>query len=169
MSDLVYPFLMAFLPMTVLTFGIAYYSYRKGVVSIHDDKEDWDDLGESLGNEWADDDDKKPTNNYLHSKWVSFGGGFYGLMALITFTVIEVREIVAFVASLDSFQALIDLLSINTLVDVLVNSIMNMVDAFIWFLYWPEQISMSNGWIWLFMAYAGYNLGRWGAEWVLDR
>jgi hypothetical protein len=100
---------------------------------------------------------------------VSFGGGFYGLMALITFTVIEVREIVAFVASLDSFQALIDLLSINTLVDVLVNSIMNMVDAFIWFLYWPEQISMSNGWIWLFMAYAGYNLGRWGAEWVLDR
>jgi hypothetical protein len=54
-------------------------------------------------------------------------------------------------------------------VDVLVNSIMNMVDAFIWFLYWPEQISMSNGWIWLFMAYAGYNLGRWGAEWVLDR
>lgn len=172
MTDVTYAFLMAFLPLTVLTFGIAYYSYRNGIVSIHDEKDEWGmddtDWDDGMSGDTSE-SEKKPTNNYLHSKWLSFGGGFYGLMALLTFTVIEARELGAFIASLEGFDSLVALISVDTLVSFIKNSIFNMVDAFVWFFYWPKYIAMGNGWVWLGMAYGGYNLGRWGAEWVLDQ
>ena len=173
--DVVNALWMAFLPLAILTFVIAYYSYKNGVISIHDEKDEWDfdDEDYDLGlndDDYADDSkgEKKVANNYLHSKWVSFGGGFYGLMALLTFTVIEVKEIIGFVQSIESWDALIALLSIDTLVDVIINSVTNMVAAFTWFFYWPKYIAMDNGWVWLGMAYAGYTVGRWIAKWRLD-
>jgi hypothetical protein len=41
---------------------------------------------------------------------------------------------------------------------------MNFVTAIIWFTYWPDQIDMRNGWIWLGMTYAGHHFGRQLAE-----
>lgn len=38
--DILKAFLVAFLPISGLTHVIAYYSYRNGLVSIHEDKTD---------------------------------------------------------------------------------------------------------------------------------
>lgn len=176
--DILKAVLLAFVPIAGLTFVIAYYSYKNGIVSIRDDKRDeWDIAGKNKDDDWggsgeSSDDalhEDRPTNNYLHQKWISFGGGFYGLIALVTFCVIEAKEVVGFILSIEGWQTILDLLNLDTLISLFIASIMNMVDAFIWFKYWPDQIDMGNGWIWLGMAYGGYHFGRWLAEFFLSR
>tara|TARA_R110002072_G_scaffold1780_9_gene14778 strand:- start:66455 stop:66979 length:525 start_codon:yes stop_codon:yes gene_type:complete len=170
--DILKAVFLAFLPIAGLTHLIAYYSYRNGIVSIHDDKQgdwditgakDWDGIGADNHHDGSQ-EKERPTNNYLHKKWVSFGGGFYGLMAFLTFSVIEVREVFGFIQRIEGWHTITDMLNWNSLKDLFIESIMNMVDAFIWFNYWPDNIEIGNGWVWLGMAYGGYHIGRWFAE-----
>lgn len=95
------------------------------------------------------------------NKWMYFGGGFYGLMALSTYAVIEVKEVYAYCIKLFdlNWSQVFSSFSISMLVDLLVNAILNIVDAFLWFIYWPKHVHMMNGWYWLLAAYLGYLLG----------
>jgi hypothetical protein len=110
--------------------------------------------------------DMKGSSHLIVNKWLYFGGGFYGLMAFMTYVVIEVREIIGFVSNLIhlNWSQLWSSMSIDLLVDLLVQAIMNLVDAFVWFRYWPNEIDMRNGWYWLIAAYLGYLLGARIAE-----
>ncbi len=155
--DLLKAFLLAFLPIGGLTFLVTYLSYRNGFVRPEDDlKDEWDISAHGDDDEgW----DNKPSNNFIHQKWLSFGGGYYGLMALLTFTVIEAQQIYSFATNFPGWQAMLDLLNVQDLVDIFVSQIMNLVDAFIWFIYWPDRIYMHNGWVWLGLSYAGYFVG----------
>lgn len=165
---------IAFAPIGVLTFLITYFSYKGGVITPEDDQQDeWDitssksddfDLDESIDKAL---DEKKPSNNALHAKWLSFGGGYYGLMALLTFAVIEAKQIFHFVMNFPGWQALRDMLNVQDMVDLLVDQIMNMVDAFVWFIYWQNQIDMQNGWVYLGLSYLGYYLGNRAARLLL--
>lgn len=176
--DIVKAIFVAFLPISVLTYVITYFSYSGGHIRIENDKrnklerfsskdaldEDFlsdDDYGDLLTN------DKKSTNNLLHKKWVNFGGGFYGLMALITFTVIEVRQVFNFLINFPGMDYLVDMLSINGFTSLVLDFVQNMIDAFLWFNYWPDYIDIGNGWIWLGLTYSGYYFGRQFAEWRL--
>ena len=97
--------------------------------------------------------------NPVHNKWLTFGGGFYGLMALLTYTLIELGEIRDFFSN---FSGLIDFLtgiSVGLLIDFLVNSIMNLVAAVTWPFYWLSNISSDNPWVWFVVAYLGYWIG----------
>lgn len=170
--DIIKPLFFAFLPIAVATYAIAYYSFRNGEVTIDEDDGEIDlDLDVDWGDKKEKDKTKKKKkpkpNNLLHKKWVDFGGGFYGLMAFITFSYIEVLEVFNFVQALESWRQILDYLNFNTLVDVFIQSIKNMIAAFVWFTYWPKQIIMSNGWIWLGLAYGGYHVGRTVASWQL--
>lgn len=101
------------------------------------------------------------TDNRIINKWMSFGGGFYGLMAFSTYIVIEAKEIFFFFLKLGSLQwsEILSGISIAMFVELLKNAIFNLVDAFLWFIYWPKQIYMLNGWLWLLAAYFGYLIG----------
>jgi hypothetical protein len=105
--------------------------------------------------------DVSSKNNKVLNKWLYFGGGFYGLMALITYFYIEIGEIFDFIGKLFqlNLSQLLSQVSINLLVDMLINAIRNLVDAFVWFNYWDGKIVMKNGWYWLIAAYIGYLLG----------
>lgn len=105
--------------------------------------------------------DMRGSKHLLVNKWLSFGGGFYGLMALITYAVIEIKEIIGFLINLFdlNWSQVWSSVSINMLVDLFVAAIMNLVDAFVWFKYWDREIDMKNGWLWLVAAYLGYLLG----------
>lgn len=94
------------------------------------------------------------------NKWLFFGGGFYGLMAFGTYLYIEVGEIATFLLSLIDFTwvQFWSQLSIDLVIKFIINSVMNLVDAFVWFRYWPQVISMQNGWVWLIVAHVGYIL-----------
>lgn len=177
--EILEPLVGAFLPIAALTYIIAFYSFKNGFIRINDEKKNkWDLVGakpNKTAKKTAKSKEKnkekrkdRPTNNYLHKKWVNFGGGFYGLMALMTFFAIEIQEIATFILSIEGFQTITNLLNLSSLINLFVASIMNFVTAMIWFTYWPDQIDMGNGWIWLAMAYAGYHFGRWLAETHLD-
>ena len=165
--DIVTALLIAGLPLAVLAFLITYVSYRSGDIRPEDDRKDnW-----GLGEDWDDWDgmldDDRPSNNYIHKKWLSFGGGYYGLVALLTLIYIEGREIFGLYLIREQLPELLAALDRDAAVEIIKSQVMNMVDAFIWFQYWPNEISMSNGWIWLGISYAGYYGGNKLAEFLL--
>lgn len=144
--DMLLALVVAFVPMAAISFAMFY------LVDRHVQPEE-----EENGDEPAT--IRHRSLGLVHSKWVSFGGGFYGLAALITFIAIEAGEIISFLASATGFQYFIDAISFSMLVAVFMESIRNMITALVWFTYWPDQINIGNGWIWLIMAYAGYRTG----------
>jgi hypothetical protein len=94
-------------------------------------------------------------------KWLFFGGGFYGLMALVTFVYIEIGQIISFFIKLFSlsWSDFWSRISIDMLIALFIDAIMNLVDAFVWFAYWNDNINMQNGWYWLVATYLGYVAG----------
>lgn len=96
----------------------------------------------------------------FHNKIMSFGGGFYGTMAVLTYLMIETIEIWDFLGKVFGPGSWFENLGFGLILDFIINSIMNFVAAFIWFLTLPKYISaIDNGWIWLGAAYLGYLAG----------
>ena len=81
---------------------------------------------------------------------------YYGTMAVLTYLLIESIEIVRFLLSLADPQTWIDRLGLQLLIDFLVNTFTNIVDAFIWFDTLTRYLPVDNGLVWLGASYAGY-------------
>lgn len=94
-------------------------------------------------------------------KWLYFGGGFYGLMSLVTYAHIEISEIFKFISDLFTIGlvGLFSSLGLNTIIDFIVNSFVNLLTAILWFGYWPDEVTMREPLIWLLAAYIGYWYG----------
>lgn len=103
--------------------------------------------------------DKETGVDFLHSKVMFFGGGFYGTMALFTYAIVEIKEIFLFLGKIIDLSSWTLTFSFQFLVDLFINSIMNIVDAFIWFLTLPEYVQVNNYYIWIPAAYIGYMAG----------
>ena len=95
----------------------------------------------------------------IHGKWLKFGGGFYGTIALMTFAIVEVGEILAFFTQFSEIMGKLSNFHFGMIVDFFVESIMNFVTAIAWPWYWMEEIETGEFWIWLLAAYGGYWLG----------
>mgnify|MGYP000011006697 CR=1 FL=1 len=155
--DIVKAVLFAGIPVGAFSFLMVYYAYLNNYLSTdvafkHAFKKN---------NEAQTKLSKKHKKSllFLHSKWVTFGGGFYGLIALLTFVVIELLQIVNFLMSIRSFQEITALFSVNALISMFVDSVVNMLKAAIWFTYWPDVIHAQNFLVWIIIAYLGYQLG----------
>lgn len=97
----------------------------------------------------------KPKHDFLHSKWMEFGGGFYGVMAFYTYVLIELDEV------RDFFVGLANLLNqnlVNLVIKFFIQSIMNFITAITWPVYWLSRIHGEH-WLWIIGAYSGYWLG----------
>lgn len=90
---------------------------------------------------------------------MTFGGGFYGLVALLTFVVIELTQITQFWLGVESWGDITALFSISAIVAMFVDSIVNMIKAAVWFSYWPDVLSSKNFLVCILMAYIGYRIG----------
>jgi hypothetical protein len=97
--------------------------------------------------------------NLVHNKWLAFGGGFYGVVALWTYIVIELVEIRDFLVNLGGFFAMMSNISFELLIGLLINSLMNFVWAIAWPGYWIGEIRSDHVWVWLLVAYFAYRLG----------
>jgi hypothetical protein len=97
--------------------------------------------------------------NPIHNKWLSFGGGFYGVVALMTYAVIELGEVRDFVANLGGFFQMLSSLSFALIINFLIDSFMNFIWAIAWPGYWLSEVSSNDIWIWFLVAYAGYWAG----------
>jgi uncharacterized membrane protein YqjE len=97
--------------------------------------------------------------NPIHNKWLSFGGGFYGVVGLLTYAVVELGEIRDFITQFDGLLSLISDITLELIIGFFINSIMNFVVAIAWPAYWLSDIRSDYIWIWFVMAYAGYWAG----------
>ena len=97
--------------------------------------------------------------NPVHNKWLAFGGGFYGVVGLLTYAVVELGEIRDFITQFDGFLSLFSDITVELFIGFFINSIMNFVVAIAWPAYWLNNISSNYVWIWFVAAYAGYSAG----------
>jgi len=97
--------------------------------------------------------------NPVHNKWLSFGGGFYGVIGLLTYAVVELGEIRDFITQFDGLSSLISDIGVGLLIDLFIDSVMNFVVAITWPAYWLSEIRSNYIWIWFMAAYAGYWAG----------
>lgn len=102
---------------------------------------------------------EKKKFNPVHNKWLTFGGGFYGVAALMTFAIIEIGEIGDFFAQFNDNVSKLAQLEISMLIGFIIDSFMNFIIAIAWPLYWVSEIGGGSIWIWVLAAYAGYWLG----------
>lgn len=99
---------------------------------------------------------KRAVGDIFHSKVMFFGSGFYGTMAVLTYILIEILEIWTFLVGMLSPTTWIEKIGLDLLIEFFVNSLINLVAAFVWFVTLPEYINIDNGFIWLAAAYLGY-------------
>jgi hypothetical protein len=112
---------------------------------------------------------EKPDMNPLHSKWMKFGGGFYGIVAIYTYGLVEWDELRTFVADFGGFGAFIRNLNIGVLVNIFIEGFKNFITAISWPVYWMAEFGAERIWIWGGMAYAGYWLGMKIAQQLVAR
>lgn len=98
----------------------------------------------------------RAAGDFVHSKAMLFGGGFYGTMAVLTYVLIEIIEIGQFIAGLADPDTWLNKLGLDLLINFFVNSLLNLVQAFVWFGTLPDYITINNGFVWLAAAYLGY-------------
>lgn len=110
--------------------------------------------GDSAGGEEEDDGKLDP----VLEKWFSFGGGFYGVVALYTWILIEWDDVWGFVSGAVPVVLRFDIGSlISLMINLFIESIMNFIAAIAWPVYWLREA--DNPWVWIIVAYGGYWLG----------
>jgi hypothetical protein len=96
----------------------------------------------------------------VHNKWLSFGGGFYGVVGLLTYAVVELGEIRDFFASFGGLSSLISDISLDLFIGLFIDSLKNFIVAIAWPVYWMSDIRSDYIWIWFVVAYVSY----WGGS-----
>ena len=131
------------IPILAMSYLLTSLIIRSGELEDFANQKEFDESFKKLKEKNKSDKKNKRNKikNLVAQKWFTFGGGFYGTMALFTFFIIEFNEIVSFlysIADLDSIQQFLSNIGVQLLVDFLVNSIMNFVAAIIRFKTLPE-------------------------------
>ncbi len=162
------------IPVALLTFLVLQWSIASGRLSRFDREENLHrqykkhtkQARKLRGNtETGQEDDEQPwfrkraAGDLFHNKVTFFGGGYYGTMAVLTYILIETVEIWKFLAELLNPSTWLNKIGVDLIIDFIVNSITNLVAAFVWFHTLPEYITIDNGFIWLAASYLGYLLG----------
>ena len=155
--DLVKAIFYAGLPVQIFTFLMVYYAYHKGYltsdVNIRDVFKDKKNPDRKLSK------NNKKNLLFLHSKWITFGGGFYGLLSLLTFIYIELEQTVQFLIHATGWQSFVNLLTFDAILSMIIDSFINMIKSLLWFSYWPDVFEMENIAIWFIATYIGYRFG----------
>jgi hypothetical protein len=152
--DVLQAILFVGIPVGVFSFLMVYFSYQKGYLSTDIELKDAFKKNNNTGSSLSRKHKKELL--FLHSKWVTFGGGFYGLIALLTFIVIELTQLFNFLFSITGWQSITALFSLDTLIAMIIDSIKNMIQAAVWFSYWPGKFNTENFVVWIFIAYICY-------------
>lgn len=107
----------------------------------------------------AKDKESKLKSDPVHRKWLSMGGGFYGVVAVLTWLFVELNEILEFITSFDGVSGLMENFSISMLINLFIEAIKNSFLALAWPIYWLSDIPGDYIWAWFLIAYAGYWVG----------
>lgn len=154
--DIFSALLTAGLPLFLLSFALVSLALHRERLAGGSVKELQGNI-QALGKSQKDKRTRREINPAL-SKWFSFGGGFYGLVALYTWLLIESDEAADFLRGLGGVVINLDPGALFGLVlELLIESLINFLLAIGWPVYW--QAESDNALLLLTAAYAGYWLG----------
>lgn len=148
-------FFKAGLPVGVVAYLLVWWALRNGYLSDVNNVKEIEKEVKRL----VKDKESKPEGDLVHRKWLAMGGGFYGVVAVLTWLFVELGEILDFITSFESIDALINSLSVGTLVNLVIEAIKNSFLAIAWPVYWLSDIRSDYIWIWFIVAYAAYWAG----------
>lgn len=98
---------------------------------------------------------------HLRQLWDNGAGGFYGAIAAGTFVELEVRAVIAETSSADSVGEWLRDQALGAIVGFSLSSVLNLVEAAIWFVGWLRALSLAEGAVLGGACFAAYVLGRW--------
>lgn len=101
----------------------------------------------------------QPGMNPVHAKWLKFGGGFYGVVGLLTYAVVELKELRDFFMGFESLSTLFAQFGLDMLIGLLIEAVRNFVVAIAWPVYWLSEIRSNYIWAWIIVAYGAYWAG----------
>ena len=148
------------LPVTALTWLLFYRLYSRGELARDADHKSIDASLKEIKKSAKE--SKETSDSLLHAKWMKFGGGFYGVAAAWTLIYIEISGIVGVILHPSVIEGMFRKGIVNLIVQQINGQVTTLVDAAIWFSWWPEK---GHGPIvWFVVAYvayiAGLNLAR---------
>jgi len=171
LADLIQVFAFASLPVAAVSFLLIYWSIRQGYLSSHgepleNDKDENTSFNKEVEHMADDFDDgklpKKPKGDaqyVIFEKWLTFGGGFYGVVALITYLLVEWDEVVDLFTGGSNIITAITSFDIGFFIRFFIESIMNLVTAFAWPIYWMDRLDGPAFWVWFLAGWFGYEVG----------
>ncbi len=143
------------LPVGVAAYLLVWWALRNGYLGASESVKELEKEVKRL----AKDKESPREGDPVHRKWLSMGGGFYGVVAMLTYIVVEVGEILDFITGFDGIGAFIDSISVGMLIGLFIEAVKNSIIAIAWPAYWLTDIQSNHIWAWFVAAYAGYWLG----------
>ena len=131
------------LPVALITYFVFRRLYLRGDL---DHNHNYNAIKASLKEikqQRRDKNEKGHYEDYLHNKWMQFGGGFYGVAAVWTFIEIEIEDTYHFVVDFPGLDVLLENGVIGLIIGFFVNQITNFIQALVWFAYWIDQPERS--------------------------
>lgn len=143
------------LPVAALSWLLFYRLYSRGELARDADRKA---ISTSLKEiRKATKQSKAPADSVLHSKWMKFGGGFYGTAALWTLIVIEASGVAGVLAHPSSLEAMFNNGFASFIAYWVSSQVSTFVQALVWFAWWPAK--GGNSLVWGVVAYAAYIAG----------
>ena len=139
----------------VLGYFLHYHAFKHGLAD-DNDKVKTDALKKGPDGE---EKDYKTGNGFL-DKWLDFGGGYYGIIAFIHLIFIEFNEVKEFVLGWTGLDEFLQELSFNTLVNIIIEQIMNFVYAISWPAQYFNKFNLMQIAIFIALTYVFYTLSR---------
>ena len=164
--------IMVGVPIAVFSFSMVWWALQRGHFKESNDTKALVRELKAMSKQAKKDKKEKKANANMHpilKKWGDFGGGFYGIVGLFTYIVIEIRELIDMVIEFGGFIDFLKQLDFGLIIDVLVSALTNFIAAIVWPAYWLERIDTDQTWIWFVVAYAGYWAGMRAAQILAQR
>jgi len=161
-QELIHALIKAALPIGALSYAMVWWALRRGYLKETGGVEALRKEIKALAKEKSrNKKEKKPQakTDLVHDKWLRFGGGFYGLVALYTYGLVEFREIRDFIAGFGGIFEFLRQLNINVFINMFIDALMNFITAIAWPMYWMSDISAERVWLWFLVAYGAYWVG----------
>ena len=156
---------LAGLPVMGISFAIYAWAYYSGTLKRYDNL--MEEVGQEIKDTFKEPEEPKK-ENYVLDKWVEFGGGYYGLMALITFVYLELLDILDLASDLTGIPNVGSFIQvmIEFLIQLIIESFTNLINALMWWSKWGDTLPIGEGagLYWLGISYLGYLAGEWLAK-----
>jgi len=160
LTEIFWAVLMAGLPIAAFTLAIVWWALEQGHFRESlDIKALESEIKAMSKKKKKDKTEENPNLHLVQKQWAKFGGGFYGIVALFTYLVVEILEIINLVVNFGGFFEFLKQLDLDVIIGIFIDALMNFITAMIWPVYWMKRIDTDQTWVWFVIAYLGYWVG----------